>query len=51
MSSENVSSSDGRQFRWNSATKTVEAVDPSGNKDPDVINIGAEDTKFFAERS
>jgi len=58
MSSENVENSHcnksddagiGRTFKWCPETKTVQAVDPS-KKDPNLMTIGPDDTKYFAGR-
>lgn len=49
MSSENVKGH-GNEFVWDPVTKTIRPVNRSG-ENPSGIKIGAEDTKFFAERS
>ena len=58
MSSENIGNSHcnksdggsiGRTFKWCPETKTVQAVDPS-SKNPNLMTIGPDDTKYFAER-
>ena len=43
------SGSIGRTFKWCPETKTVQAVDPS-KKDPNLMTIGPNDTKYFADR-
>ena len=48
MSSENSVNSSGGHFEWDPVSKTVRAVNPSGNN-PNVMDIGPEDVKFFGQ--
>ena len=54
MSSESVGNENGvadsgKSFKWDPVSKTVRAVDSSGN-DANHINIGPHDTDYFSER-
>ena len=48
MSAEDSVHGSGGRFVWDPVTKTVRAVNSSGS-DPNVLEIGPEDAKFFSE--